>query len=88
VAAGSVMKFSVLEWQCPNMRGENPVIDVLLIALGCFFLLVSFRKNAKVGPAFSSQSGRHPARFWHRIIFGIVGVASVYTGLKIVVLCR
>jgi di/tricarboxylate transporter len=82
------LRFSILGWQCPNFRGENPAIGVLLIVLGCFFLVVSFHKNAKIGPAFSSQSRRYPARLWQRIIFGFVGVAAIYTGMKIVLLCR
>jgi hypothetical protein len=49
---------------------------------------MSFHKNAKIGPAFNSQSRRYPARLWHPIIFGFAGVAAIYTDVKIVLLCR
>jgi hypothetical protein len=49
---------------------------------------MSFHKNAKIGPAFSSQSRRYPARLWHRITLGFVGVAAIYTDVNIVLLCR
>jgi len=82
------VSFSVLEWQCPNIRGENPLIAILMVVLGCFFLPLSFHRETKVGPAISSQSGQHPARIWHRIILGFVGAVSICTGTKIVQLCQ
>jgi hypothetical protein len=82
------MTFSALAWQCPNIRGENSALGVFLIALGLFALLVSVRKDAKVAAALSRHSPRYPARLHHRIILGIVGSASAYTGLKIVLLCH
>jgi hypothetical protein len=82
------MTFSILAWQCPNIRGENSMLGVFLIALGLFALFVSIHKDARVGAALSRNSPRYPARLHHRIIFGIVGVASGYTGLKVVLLCH
>ena len=82
------MTFSILAWQCPNVRGGNSVVGVLLIALGLFAMFVSVHKDAKVGAALSRNSQRYPARLHHRIIFGIVGGACAYTGLKVVLLCH
>jgi hypothetical protein len=67
---------------------KNALIAISMVALACFFLLLCFHESGTVGPAFSSQSGRDPARLWHRIIFGFVGVAAIYIGVKIVVLSR
>jgi hypothetical protein len=97
VASGSVVNLDDVGDALGSafLTGSAPTSVARFRQSGCYlscrdvsFLAMSFHKNAKIGPAFSSQSRRYPARLWHRITLGFVGVAAIYTGVKIVLLCR
>ena len=81
------MKFSAFGWACPNISGLRGVVpDVLLIVLGVLFIAGSLIPSVTIGPRFG-RPPRSPAPVHYRVIFGFVGVMTIYTAVRSLLLC-
>jgi hypothetical protein len=65
----------------------RPFTEWLMVAFGVLFIVMSFAKHLKLGSVKSSKT-QIAASPVHRLVWFIVGVSSVLTGLKLIFLCR
>jgi hypothetical protein len=82
------MTLSFFRWACPNYASTpGMATGIGLIGFGLLFITASLMRGVKVREAFSRSGPGIPATTTHRVIFFVVGAATLFEGAKIVFRC-
>jgi hypothetical protein len=81
------MKTDLFFWTCPHLTVSGGLFtQLLMLAVGLFFVIVSLAPGMRVRGAFSRQPGV-PATRTHRILIFSIGALTTFEAIKLLVLC-